>query len=75
MAHAGINKTVSRLLLSWYWPGLTADVRRAIKSCEVCQCAKTGGNHPAKGRQRLYAGGLWQKLAVDLVEPMPETAI
>ena len=74
MAHAGINKTVSRLLLSWYWPGLTADVRRAIKSCEVCQCAKTRGNHPAKGRQRLYAGRPWQKLAVDLVGPMPETA-
>ena len=73
LAHAGVHKTTKRVLLNWYWPGLSADIRRLIKTCEVCQVAKTGGNHATKSRHRLYAGRPWQKLAVDLVGPMPET--
>ena len=73
LAHAGVHKTVKRLLLNWYWPGLNADVRWLIKTYEICQVAKAGGNHTAKSRHRLYAGRPWQKLAVDLVGPMPET--
>ena len=74
MAHSGISRTLSRLQLAWYWPGMTAEVRRVVRSCEVCQAAKGGGTHAAGGRQRLYAGRPWQKVAVDLVGPMPETA-
>ena len=73
MAHAGVQKTIKRLQLNWYWPGMTADVRRYIGQCEICQRAKTGGLQPAQGRRRLYAGRPWQKVAVDLVGPMPET--
>ena len=53
---------------------MTAEVRRVVRSCEVCQAAKSGGTHSAGSRQRLYAGRPWQKVAVDLVGPMPETA-
>ena len=74
MAHSGMNRTLSRLQLAWYWPGMTAEVRRVVKSCEVCQATKGGGTHPAGGQQRLYAGRPWQKVAVDLVGPMPETS-
>ena len=54
--------------------GMTAEVRRMVKNCEVCQSAKSGGAHPSKGQQRLHAGRPWQKLAVDLVGPMPPTS-
>ena len=52
---------------------MTADVRGVVRSCEVCQAAKSGGTHPAGGKQRLYAGRPWQKVAIDLVGPMPTT--
>ena len=52
---------------------MTADVRRLLKTCEVCQLAKTGVMEGTQGRRRLYAGRPWQKLAVDLVGPMPVT--
>ena len=74
LAHSGINRTLARLQLSWYWPGMTAEVRRAIKTCEVCQVTKPGGTHPAGSKQRLFAGRPWQKVAVDLAGPMPETS-
>ena len=53
---------------------MTTEVRQVIKTCEVCQAAKQGGTHTAGSRQRLFAGRPWQKVAVDLVGPMPETS-
>ena len=72
-AHAGIQRTTSRLQLNWYWPGMTVDIRAVVSTCEICQMAKDGGTAQAKGTRRLYSGRPWQKLAVDLVGPMPKT--
>ena len=74
LAHSGVVRTTNRLQLTWYWPGMTAMVRRMVKSCEICQAAKHGGTKGAQGKQRLHAGRPWQKVAIDLVGPMPETA-
>ena len=72
--HSGVARTTSRIQLTWYWPGMTAMIRRTVRSCEICQAAKHGGMKGPQGRQRLHAGRPWQKLAVDLVGPMPETS-
>ena len=73
LAHAGIMRSLRRLRLIWYWPGITSDVRRLVNSCEICQQAKYGGLHRASIHGPLFAGRPWQKLAVDLVGPMPVT--
>jgi transposase InsO family protein len=52
---------------------MTAQVRRIVKGCEVCQMAKSGGAGKAPGDRHLYSGRPWQKLAVDLVGPLPTT--
>jgi hypothetical protein len=69
-AHTGVIRTIRKLRLVWFWPGMTADVRRLVGTCEVCQVAKNGGVTGATGKRRLHAGRPWQKLAVDLVGPM-----
>ena len=74
-AHLGIMKTIRRLRNMWYWPGLTAHVRRVIRSCEVCQVAKTSRKSKSKEVQRLYSGRPWQKVAIDLVGPLPATEL
>ena len=33
----GIAKTLDRIKANFYWPGMTVDVRRYCKSCDVCQ--------------------------------------
>lgn len=73
LVHSGIGKTLARVQLNWYWPGMTGEVRRVVRSCEVCQVEKSGGTGKPGSRQRLYAGRPWQKVAVDLVGPLPET--
>ena len=72
-AHSGYRRTLSRLQLNWYWPRMVEDVRRLVGTCEVCQTAKQGGVKKPQGRQHLYAGRPWQKVAIDLVGPMPLT--
>ena len=70
LAHSGMNPAVARLQLAWYWPGMIAEVRRLLKTCKVCQVAKPSGKKTPNSRQRLYAGRLWQKVAIDLVGPI-----
>ena len=31
-----INRMVAQVQLAWYWPGMTAEVRRVLRTCEVC---------------------------------------
>lgn len=71
--HAGVMRTIKRLRLAWFWPGMTSQTRRAVQTCEVCQLGKHSNarHHPTK--QHLYSGRPWQRVAIDLVGPMPET--
>ena len=71
--HAGIQRTYQRILTQWYWPGMHAAVRQAVKQCEVCQMAKNSRTAPIFHQQRLHSGRPWQVLAVDLVGPFLET--
>ena len=71
--HSGINRTYRRLLTQWYWPGIHAAVRQAVKQCEVCQMAKHSHSSSSSHQQRLHSGRPWQVLAVDLVGPFTET--
>jgi hypothetical protein len=50
-AHTGVVRMNRKLRLIWYWPGMTADVRRLIGTCEVCQLAKNGGVTGAAGKR------------------------
>ena len=34
--HTSINKTTKRVQADWFWPGMTADIRRLVNSCEAC---------------------------------------
>lgn len=71
--HSGIDKTRKLLALKWFWPGMSAEVRRVVRTCETCQLAKHSTTPTSNHRLRLYAGRPWQRVAVDLVGPMPET--
>jgi len=40
VGHEGAEKTVNRILNSYYWPGIWNDVRMWIKSCRKCQLCR-----------------------------------
>ena len=52
---------------------MIAEVLKILRSFEVCQVVKPGGNRPPGSRQPLYTGRPWQKVAINLVRPLPRT--
>ena len=37
LAHTRVNKMQNRLRAKYFWPGIEADVKRIVESCEACQ--------------------------------------
>ena len=72
-AHMGMSKTLAIIRQTWYWPEMTSQVRRMIKTCLCCQKSKSGTHKPSKRSNKLSAGRPWQVVAVDLCGPFPET--
>jgi transposase InsO family protein len=69
--HLGSRKTADRIMSSFYWPGIQADVRRYCRSCDICQ------RTVSKGRtMKVPLGEMplidvpFQRVAVDIVGPI-----
>ncbi|XP_033756184.1 uncharacterized protein LOC117338928 [Pecten maximus] len=69
--HLAAKRTTERILSEFYWPGLTSDVTRFCRSCDVCQ-----RTFP-KGRVTKVPLGVipligtpFQRVAIDLVGPL-----
>jgi len=71
--HGGIDQTLQRVRMKWFWPGMTAQVRRLVQDCATCQATKHGGLRAMRGQRRLLAGRPWQWVAIDLVGPLTRT--
>ena len=69
--HQGIKRTRDRIFLGFWFPGMTAEVTRFCKSCDVCQ------RTIAKGRvSKVPLGSMpvietpFERVAIDLVGPI-----
>ena len=64
--HLGEEKTLLRARETVFWPGISDDIRNAIKACEVCQKHK-----PAQHREPLLSHDVpsmpWTKLGIDII--------
>lgn len=69
--HLGISKTSDKVLSQFYWPGVTADIYRYCKSCDVCQrtCDKGRVTKVPLGCMPLIDTP-FKRVAVDTVGPI-----
>ena len=56
-----MNRTVARLQLTWYWPGIVAEVRRLLMTCkvwpsqkEISHAVAESGSTPADPGKRWH---------------------
>jgi len=72
--HGGIDRTVTRIRLSYYWPGMTVDVGEYIKECVVCQATKGGPPQKAPLQSMPTPTGPGQRVHIDLFGPLRTTS-
>ena len=70
--HPGFVQTYSKIARSYYWPGISNDIRKYVKECDACQRTKAsnqppvGELHPLSIPQRP-----WQSIGMDYLGLVP----
>ena len=71
--HQGIERTIKRIRLKHNWPGLTADVERYVRKCELCQKNKLSRRIKAPLIVTDTPSRPFEKCALDIVGPLTIT--
>jgi hypothetical protein len=72
--HLGSRRTLEKARGSVFWPGMKREILLWCTNCETCCACKGPGQ---KGRAPLgmtTSGTPWQRVAVDVMGPLPTTA-
>ena len=74
-AHMGINRSLTRITSSFYWPGVTVDVKTFCKSCDTCLKTRPKGKTPRVPLQSNtpVIDKPFFKCGTDLIGPLPVT--
>jgi hypothetical protein len=73
--HPGREETYRILATTWYWPGMSQDVRRFVRNCDSCRKSlpwrdgKQGFLRPLPVPDRT-----WQDLSVDFIVGLPPSS-
>lgn len=72
--HRGVEKTLARLQLRYYWPHMASETRKWIQKCIVCKESKpaTVPTIPVMGKQKI-SDHPWQIIALDYIGPLPKS--
>ncbi len=69
--HLGVNKTRNRVLASFYWPGVFADIANYCKTCDTCQKTATIRPTPKAPLKPIPSiGRPFQKIGMDILGPL-----
>ena len=73
--HGGRWKTVELVTRNYWWPGVTRDVGKYVKGCNLCQRMKNRMEEPA-GKLKLseVPQKMWSHLTVDFITKLPVVA-
>lgn len=72
--HPGSDRTVQHLLRSYWWPGITKDVREFVRACNECQRNKSKTVKPGGLLQPMpIPGSKWESVGMDFITGLPCT--
>lgn len=74
-AHMGQSRTMSLITDSFYWPGMTVDIRKFVSQCHSCQTNKSPGALPESVLSPLpVPAACWRVISLDMITQLPETS-
>jgi hypothetical protein len=73
--HPGREETYRILATTWYWPGMSQDVRRYVRNCDSCR-QSTSWRDGKQGflRPLPVPNRTWQDLSVDFIVGLPPSS-
>jgi transposase InsO family protein len=69
--HQGIKRTLDRIKVNFFWRGMTADVRKYVRTCPICQKYKSFGT---RSTPAIPLGIIsisrkpWEKVFIDMMQ-------
>ena len=72
--HFGVKKTHAKIARHFVWPGLYTQVKAYVRTCKGCQLAAKQHKSRAPLQPLPCVGEPFQKVAFDLVGPLPRTS-
>ena len=73
-SHFGIEKTLFKIKLEYYWPTMYNDVKTYLRNCDVCQrCKFPNTKSRCPMGKSLVANEKWELLTVDFITPLPRS--
>ena len=72
--HSGMQATLKRIKLLFYWKGIDRDVRHYIRNCAICQtCKPENINTPGLLQPLPIPEGIWTDISMDFIEGLPKS--
>ena len=71
--HLGIEKTINRLRMKYFWQGQSEEIKRHVQTCVPCQMRKKVVGKPQGLMQFITVENPFDKVGIDLLGPFPET--
>lgn len=69
--HRGFSKVFSAVSRRFWWPGYWKDIQQHVAACEICQRMNTPHRLPAGSIVPQQVPGLFERIALDFVGPLP----
>ena len=71
--HLGTEKTISKIIVAFYWPGLRRDVQQLCKKCDQYAARKHSHGKKKAPLQQILVGSPMERIAIDVLGPLPKT--
>ncbi|GKG14609.1 transposon Tf2-1 polyprotein, partial [Tanacetum coccineum] len=72
--HAGFLRTYARVATYFFWPGMRRVIREFVRSCQICQRAKSCQLQPAGLLSPLpIPNQVWEDIAMDFITGLPNS--
>src|SRR5579862_7939740 len=70
--HFGLAKTSELIRCKYYWPAIGTDIKKHVRTCEVCQRAKVPRHRPYGELQSLpIPDRPWKSVSMDMITGLP----
>lgn len=76
-AHLGVKKTIARISERYYWPKMSRDIEKFVRSCIVCHMSKSKNGVKKQGLHGKYkfAEHPYQMISMDFVGPLTRSTL